>query len=135
MELIILMLIAIRIVMSISQLSLLRLMNLMSPTLPIGGFTYSQGIEQAIECGWISDIDTAQQWLENQLFSGLIYTDLPILIKLYESVSIGDKDQAQEWSDILLACRETSELRQEEVNRGRSLTRVIENVEKSAVSG
>ena len=72
MGLIIRMLIAIRIVMSISQLSLLRLMNLMSPTLPIGGFTYSQGIEQAIECDWISDIDTAQQWLENQLFIGFI---------------------------------------------------------------
>ena len=51
-------------------------MNLMSPTLPIGGFTYSQGIEQAIENNWISDIDTAQQWLENQLFFGLVYTDL-----------------------------------------------------------
>ena len=107
----------------------------MSPTLPIGGFTYSQGIEKAVESGWISDINTAQQWLENQLFSGLIYTDLPILIKLYESVSAGDKVQVQEWSDILLACRETNELRQEEVNRGRSLTRVIKNLESSVVSG
>jgi len=121
--------------MNISQLSLLRLMNLMSPTLPIGGFSYSQGIEQAIENNWISDIDTAQQWLENQLFFGLLYTDLPILIRLYESTFIGDKDQALEWSNFLLACRETRELRQEEINRGRSLTKIIESLESSAVSG
>ncbi len=121
--------------MNISQLSLLRLMNLMSPTLPIGGFTYSQGIEQAIENNWISDINSAKQWLENQLFFGLLYTDLPILIKLYESTSTGDKDQAQKWSDFLLACRETRELRQEEINRGRSLTKIIESLESSALSG
>lgn len=121
--------------MNISQLSLLRLMNLMSPTLPIGGFTYSQGIEQAIENNWISDINTAQQWLENQLFFGLLYTDLPILIRLYKSTSIGDKDQAQKWSNFLLACRETRELRQEEINRGRSLTKIIESLESPAVSG
>ena len=121
--------------MNISQLSLLRLMNLMSPTLPIGGFTYSQGIEQAIENNWISDIDTAQQWLENQLFFGLLYTDLPILIRLYKSTSIGDKDQAQKWSNFLLACRETRELRQEEINRGRALTKIIKSLESSAVSG
>lgn len=135
MGLIIPMLVVIHIVMSISQLSLLRLMNLMSPTLPIGGFTYSQGIEQAIESDWITDIYNAQQWLENQLSFGLIYTDLPILIRLYDSISIVDKDQVQKWSDILLACRETKELRQEEVNRGRSLTKIIKNLESSAVSG
>ena len=135
MGLIIPMLVIIHIVMSISQLSLLRLMNLMSPTLPIGGFTYSQGIEQAIESDWITDINNAQQWLENQLFFGLTYTDLPILIKLYDSISVVDKDQAQKWSDILLACRETKELRQEEVNRGRSLTKIIKNLESSAVIG
>ena len=135
MELIILILENIPIAMNISQLSLLRLMNLMSPTLPIGGFSYSQGIEQAIENNWISDINTAQQWLENQLFFGLLYTDLPILIRLYESTFIGDKDKALEWSNFLLACRETRELRQEEINRGRSLTKIIESLESSAVSG
>jgi len=135
MELIILILEDIPITMNISQLSLLRLMNLMSPTLPIGGFSYSQGIEQAIENNWISDINTAQQWLENQLYFGLLYTDLPILIRLYESTFIGDKDQALEWSNFLLACRETRELRQEEINRGRALTKIIESLESSAVSG
>ena len=120
------------IVMSISQLNLLRLMNLMSPTLPIGGFTYSQGIEQAIESGWISDIDTAHQWIESQLFLGFAHTDLPILIKLYEAFSIGDKEQVQKWGNILLACRETKELRQEEVNRGRALTKIIKNLESVA---
>ena len=50
--------------------------------LPIGGFSYSQGIEQAIENNWISDINTAQQWLENQLYFGLILLEQLLSLKV-----------------------------------------------------
>ncbi len=41
-----------------APLSRLRLMQLISPTLPIGAFTYSQGLEWAVEAGWVHDVDT-----------------------------------------------------------------------------
>ncbi len=106
-------------------------MSLMSPTLPIGGFTYSQGIEKAVEDGWITDVDTAYEWLNGQLLYGLAYTDLPILRKLYSAYKQNNRSEVLRWGQILLACRETSELRQEEINRGRALARVLESLDKS----
>ncbi len=110
-------------------------MSLMSPTLPIGGFTYSQGIEKAVEDEWIADVDSAYEWLSKQLYYGLTYTDLPILKRLYEAYGSNNKDEVSRWSQILLACRETSELRQEETNRGRALTKVLEALEDSITMG
>ena len=110
-------------------------MSLMSPTLPIGGFSYSQGIEKAVEDRWIVDMDTSYHWLRGQLYCGVAYPDLPILRMLYDACDCGNKDGALRWSKILLACRETSELRQEEVNRGRALTKVIEGLEDSITDG
>lgn len=105
----------------------------MSPTLPIGGFTYSQGIEKAVEDGWVTDVDTAYEWLNGQFSCGLTYTDLPILRKLYSAYEQNDRLDVQRWGQVLLACRETSELRQEEINRGRALTRVLESLDKPIV--
>ena len=116
--------------MNINDLSLLKLMNLMSPTLPIGGFTYSQGIEKAIESNWITDFESAKKWLESQLLINLKFTDLPILMRLYKSVDSKNYKRAIYWSNFLLACRETMELRDEEKNRGRSLAKLIESLEK-----
>jgi len=123
------------IITNIEQTRLLRLMSLMSPILPIGGFAYSQGIEKAVEDGWILDMDTAYDWLSGQLSCGLAYTDLPVLIRLYDACACGNKSKASEWSKILLACRETSELRQEETNRGRALTKVLEGLDDSITDG
>ncbi len=116
--------------MSTSNLSLLRLMNLMSPTLPIGGFTYSQGIEKAIESNWINDYSSAKEWLESQLLVNLKFTDLPILTRLYKSIETKNYKSVLYWSNILLACRETMELREEEKNRGRSLAKLIDSLEE-----
>ena len=116
--------------MNTNDLSLLKLMNLMSPTLPIGGFTYSQGIEKAIESNWITDFESAKKWLESQLLINLKFTDLPILMRLYKSVDSKNYKCVTYWSNFLLACRETMELRDEENNRGRSLAKLIESLEK-----
>ena len=59
-------------------------MSLMSPTLPIGGYSYSQGIEKAVEDRWIVDMDTSYEWLSSQLYCGFVYTDLAILRMLYD---------------------------------------------------
>ena len=110
-------------------------MSLMNPTLPIGGFTYSQGIEKAVEDQWIVDVDSAYEWLSKQLHYGLTYTDLPILLRLYNAYESNNKAQVIYWGQILLACRETRELRQEEINRGRALTKVLEALDDSVTIG
>lgn len=106
-------------------LSDLRLMQLVSPALPIGAFTYSQGLEWAIECGWVSNADQVEDWLLGQIDDGLTHVDLPILKRLYTACNEQNVEQLIYWSEYLLACRETSELRQEEINRGRALTTLL----------
>jgi urease accessory protein len=111
------------------QLGLLRLLQLVSPSLPVGGFTYSQGIEWAVECGWIKTSADLEAWLEDQLQTTLARLDLPVLLRLHNAVETDDPAMLQHWGDFLLACRETAELRQEERNRGRALADLLVKLE------
>lgn len=120
--------IAINIIMNIngaSSLALVRLMHLVSPSLPIGSFTYSQGIEWAVEQGWIKSVHDLQGWLLSQLNHSLIYVDIPIVKRLYEATAQQDLIQVQYCIEVLLANRETHELLLEEMNRGRALTDLL----------
>lgn len=110
---------------TITDLPLLRLLHLVSPSLPIGSFTYSQGIEWAVEYGWIKTADALESWLENLLHTGMTYLDLPILQRMYTAVEKQDTEMLQYWIDYLNASRETAELLQEEKNRGRALTDLL----------
>lgn len=106
-------------------LPLLRLMHLVSPSLPIGAFTYSAGIEWAVEAGWIRSAEDLEQWLLDQLHNGLAPLDLPIAMRMHRAAECTDLDATARWIDWLLAARETAELRQEEVNRGRALAGLL----------
>ncbi|MFM1891801.1 MAG: hypothetical protein RLZ44_878 [Pseudomonadota bacterium] len=110
-------------------LPLLRLLHLVSPSLPIGAFTYSQGIEWAVEAGWIRDAADLQEWLADQLDTTLARLDLPLLLRLQRAAADDDRQRLRHWSELLLAYRETGELRQEEINRGRALAELLPKLE------
>lgn len=114
----------IRITMT-EPLALLRLMHLISPTLPIGSFTYSQGIEWAVEAGWIKDANSLQAWLASQLDGSITQLELPLLKRLYLAWQADDLMAVDSWIAISNASRETSELLLEEKNRGRALTDLL----------
>ena len=61
-----------------SSISQLHLLQLVSPNLPIGAFTYSQGLENAVERGWVKDVLGLEDWLTGLLQEGLAYTDIPL---------------------------------------------------------
>jgi len=105
---------------SASMLARLRLFQIISPSLPIGGFTYSQGMEWAVECAWLRTEEDTCQWLHSALNDSLRYLELPIIKRLYEAVSDQSAKQYREWSQYLLASRETYELRTEERQRARA---------------
>ncbi|CCN71546.1 urease accessory protein UreF [Vibrio nigripulchritudo] len=98
-----------------------RLFQLISPSLPIGGFTYSQGVEWAVEAGWISDKTTFINWLATVLNHSMTTLELPIMRRLYSAIENGQTEQVEYWNAYLYACRETSELRAEEKQRGHAL--------------
>jgi urease accessory protein len=113
----------------VTDLSLLRLLQLVSPGLPIGMYSYSQGLERAVEDGWINNAEQTANWLQGLLQNGLSKVDLPILARLYDAWSQHDSSAIEHWSQILIACRETSELRNEDKQTGQALARLLINLE------
>lgn len=107
------------------DLALLRLLQLVSPALPIGMYSYSQGMETAVEEGWLPDAEAAGEWLEGLLLNNLARTDAPVLARLYDALATGMTEHALIWSRHLLTCRETAELRLEDQQTGHALARVL----------
>lgn len=101
----------------------LRLMQLASNSLPVGGYSWSQGLEWAVEAGWVEDSAAFEHWQQLQMEQSFFAVDLPLLARLYRACEAGDPDSAGRWTAYLLACRETRELRDEERNRGAAFTR------------
>lgn len=108
-----------------NMLAELRLYQLISPSLPVGGFTYSQGLEWAIEKGWVTDVAMLENWLHSQVVESLASLELPILIRLQACLADEEYQQAQTWCDYLAASRETKEMRLEERQRGIAFVRLL----------
>jgi urease accessory protein len=108
-----------------SDLARLRLLHLVSPSLPVGAFTYSQGLEWAVECDWIDDEASLREWIGSLMQTSMTYLDLPILARLYPASAANDRSALRHWSHYLIASRETKELREEEHNRGRALAALL----------
>ncbi|WP_457572915.1 urease accessory protein UreF [Desulfolithobacter sp.] len=115
--------------------ALLRLFQLISPSLPTGGFSYSQGIEWAVEAGWIRDREDLQHWLGDLLEHSMSRVDIPILRRMCAACEQGEEESLLHWSEQLLAWRETSELRLEERNRGRALATLLRQMEPERTCG
>ena len=107
------------------MLSDLRLFQLVSPALPIGAFTYSQGLELAVETGWVSSQAQFEEWLTGQLKFSLATLEIPLLARMLDAVAQQDDKALVEQAKTLLAWRETKELRMEEKQRGAALARLL----------
>ena len=103
----------------------LRLMQLASGSLPVGAFTWSQGLEWAVEIGWVTSVDDFSGWQIQQMEHNFFTVDLPLLARLYRACEQDDLAAARRWTAYLLACRETRELRDEERSRGIAFTRLV----------
>ncbi|MEE7535693.1 urease accessory protein UreF [Klebsiella huaxiensis] len=103
----------------------LRLMQLASSSLPVGGYSWSQGLEWAVEAGWVPDTAAFERWQLRQMEQSFFTVDLPLFARLYHACEANDLAAAQRWTAYLLACRETRELRDEERNRGAAFTRLL----------
>lgn len=107
----------------------LRLLQLVSPSLPVGAFSYSQGLEWAVQAGWLKDAETLHEWLDSTLQGAVVRNDLPLLERLYRAVERGDVESFSRWTDEWLAWRETAELRAEETQKGRALATLLRDLD------
>ncbi len=86
--------------------------------LPIGSFTWSQGLETAVERGWISDVASAGEWMEAMLIHSLASTEGPLLLRLLRALQANDGASFEAWNDMVFALRETMELSNEDREQG-----------------
>jgi urease accessory protein len=112
-------------VTGVADRELMRLLQLCSAGLPVGGFTYSQGLEWAVEQGWVATEADLGDWLTDLARSTLAQVEIPCLVRLYQACQRDDAQALTYWIDWLLANRETRELREEERNRGRALASLL----------
>lgn len=111
------------------ELALLGLMQLVSPSLPIGAFAFSQGLESAFELGWVSDEASLAEWLSGVLEDGLTRCELPVLARLHQAIGEGDSHAIAQWDAWLAATRETAELAAEDSRLGASLKRLLKSLD------
>jgi urease accessory protein len=112
--------------------TLLALMRLASPSLPVGGFSYSEGLEPAVEAGRVADENTAAEWLLQQLRLALARADAPLMAHALQAWRDGDGARIAALNAWVLASRETAELRLQAEQMGRSLTEWLKNGEQPA---
>ncbi len=100
-------------------MSLARLLQLASPTLPVGAYSYSQGLEAAVEAGIVSDAASAERWIADVLEFSVARMEAPLLWRMLHG---------EDLNEIFIASRETAELRAETLQMGHSLCRLLEDL-------
>lgn len=106
----------------------LHLLHLASSALPVGAYAYSQGLEYAIDAGWLDGEELAT-WIHDGLTLGLAQLDLPILLRAYAAQDSTDLAALNHWNNWLLASRETAELLLEDQQVGTALWRLLKTLE------
>ena len=114
---------------------LVRLFQLTSPSLPVGAYSYSQGLEWAVESNLVNDEESARQWLAETVEQVMGRLDAPILSRMYDCWLAEDTDGLDEWNLFLLASRETRELRDEDIQMAKALRKVLEGLEIQCSGG
>ena len=111
----------------VSPHALLQLMWLASPALPVGGFSYSEGLEAAVESGRVRDEAQAAAWLLDQLQLSLARSDLAVVAKAFKAWGRADLEAIADLNTWVTTTRETAELRQQTEQMGRSMVEWLKN--------
>ncbi len=109
--------------------SLLALLQLASPALPVGAYSYSEGLEYLIGRGAIASAEELYTWLAGELDAGAIGMEAAILVRQERALAAGENDTVLYWDRWLTASREAEELRLQSEQMGRSLARLLLDID------
>jgi len=104
------------------DLAAFQLLRLASPALPIGAYSYSQGMESAIEFGVVKDSATACDWIAAQLAGPIAQWEGP---QLWAALQADTVEALTALNERWLASRETRELHAETIQTGYSLEQLL----------
>ncbi len=111
---------------------LLQLIWLASPALPMGGFSYSEGLDAAIEQGLVHDEHSATDWVVDQLHLTQSRGDMAVLAKAVPAWQCMDTARLQALNNWVMATRETAEMRLQTEQMGRSLLDWLRNLQQAS---
>ena len=111
-----------------------RLLQLASPALPVGAYSYSQGLEAAVESRIVRDAASAEAWISDVMDLTLATLEAPIFLRLARAWCSGDDAEAARWNAEFVASRESAELRAETVQMGHSLRILLRDLEVEAIA-
>jgi len=117
-----------------SDTSLLQLIWLASPALPIGGFSYSECLESSVDAGYVATESEASEWLADQLHLSLARSELAVLAQAIPAWRAQDHDRIAELNAWVLHTRESAELRAQTEQMGRSLLEWLRNHTTASVT-
>lgn len=104
---------------------LVKLQAWFSPSFPIGAFSYSHGLEWAIEAGEVANPASLERWIEGVLRHGSGRGDLILLCAMYRAVSLQDWPRAREISALAIALQPTEERRLESLGQGAAFVSAV----------
>jgi urease accessory protein len=105
--------------------ALVRLLQLASPALPIGAYSYSQGLEWVVGSGSVRDAATAQCWIGDLLDHVMSRGEAAVTWRLLQAALASDWPSCVRWNAWFRAARETAELAAETEQTGHSLLRLV----------
>lgn len=111
------------------NIALLRLLQLASSALPVGAYSYSEGLETLDETGQLPDATALAHWLEQELKWGAVRLEAAVMVRAYQAIQANDDAALTDWNAWLSAARETEELRQQSWQMGYSLSRLLHEME------
>lgn len=104
--------------------ALLHLLQLASPSLPIGAYSYSQGLEAALESGIVTDEHSARRWIIDALHQVVARFEAPVVWRLLQAFATRDATAVKVWTERFIAARDTAEFRAETIQMGYSLDKL-----------
>lgn len=111
------------------SLALLNLLQLASPSLPVGAYSYSEGIESLVDNSIITNQVELQAWLSNELKYGSISLETAIMLQSYRYFLANQLEKIAYSNDWLSAARETAELREQSWQMGQSLWQLLQKLD------
>ena len=109
-------------------MNLARLLQLASPALPVGAYSYSGGLEATIEDGLVHDAASAERWIGDVLEFSMARMEAPILHRFMRFFGQGNLHEVQKLNEQFLASRESAELRAESLQMGYSMNRLLKDL-------